>query len=239
MIQARPRRLLLCLLMSAFALGSVTRVTAEQIFFANGRSMSVKDYRIDGDIITVTLRQGGEASFDRSLVMAIRADEMPAVDEAAPAAAVVASVTALQQSARAAHAPLDSRPFADLIETVSLRHGVDPELVHAVVMAESNYQPRAKSGAGARGLMQVMPETAEDFGIKGLYDPQNNLEAGVQYLKFLLTHFDLKRAIAAYNAGPATVQKYNGIPPFEETRDYVKKVYETYTEMIRKTTAKR
>ncbi len=240
MSQARTRRLLLCLLMSAFALGSVTRVTAEQIFFANGRSMSVKDYRIDGDIITVTLRQGGEASFDKSLVTAIRADEMPAVDDAAPAAAVVApAVTAPQQSAKAVHAPLDSRPFADLIETVSLKHGIDPELVHALVMAESNYQPRAKSGAGARGLMQVMPETAEDFGIKGLYDPQNNLEAGVQYLKFLLTRFDLKRAIAAYNAGPENVRKYNGIPPFEETRDYVKRVYGTYTEMIRQTTAKR
>jgi soluble lytic murein transglycosylase-like protein len=226
--------------MSAFALGSVTRVTAEQIFFANGRSISVKDYRIDGDIITVTLRQGGEASFDKSLVTAIRADEMPAVDEPTPAAPVAAPpVAAPQQSARPVHAPLDSRPFADLIETVSLKHGVDPELVHAVVMAESNYQPRAKSGAGARGLMQVMPETAEDFGIKGLYDPQNNLEAGVQYLKFLLTHFDLPRAIAAYNAGPANVLKYNGIPPFDETRDYVRKVYGTYTEMIRKTTAKR
>jgi soluble lytic murein transglycosylase-like protein len=229
MLQARTGRLLLCLLMSAFALGSVTRVDAEQIFFANGRSMSVKDYRVDGNLITVTLRGGGEASFDKSLVTAIRADEMP--DEE-PAVAVLPA-PALLQSARAAHAPLDARPFADLIETVSLRHGVDPELVHALVQAESNYEPHAKSNVGARGLMQVMPNTARDFGIRDLYDPQNNLEAGVQYLKFLLARFDVKRAIAAYNAGPANVRKYNGIPPFEETQNYVKKVYSEYLTSFR------
>ena len=230
MLQARTRRLLLCLLMSAFAVGSVTRVNAEQIYFANGRSLSVKAYRVDGDLITVTLRRGGEASFDKALVVAIRADEMPDLEE--PAVTLVLAPAVLQ-SARAAHTPLDARPFADLIETVSLRHGVDPELVHAVVQAESHYQPYARSNVGARGLMQVMPETARDFGIGNLYDPQNNLEAGVQYLKFLLARFDVKGAIAAYNAGPATVRKYNGIPPFQETQDYVKKVYAEYLTSFR------
>jgi soluble lytic murein transglycosylase-like protein len=230
MLQARTRRLLLCLLMSAFALGSVTRVDAEQIFFANGRSMSVKDYRVDGNVITVTLHRGGEASFDKALVTAIKADEMPYAEEPT---VIVVLAPAVLQSARAAHAPLDARPFADLIETVSLKHGVDPELVHAVVQAESNYQPHAKSNVGARGLMQVMPDTAKDFGIRDLYDPQNNLEAGVQYLKFLLARFDVKRAIAAYNAGPANVRKYNGIPPFQETQNYVKKVYSGYLTSFR------
>ena len=227
MLQARTKRLALCLLMSAFALGSVTRVNAEQIFFANGRFISVKDYRVEGDFITVTLRNGGEARFEKALVADIKADELPPVEPAMPILAVAAEASLLQ-SARAAHAPLDARPFAELIEAVSLRHGVDPELVHAVVQAESNYEPRAKSHVGARGLMQVMPDTAKDFGIKNLYDPANNLEAGVQYLKFLLERFDLKRAIAAYNAGPTTVRKYRGVPPYEETRNYVKKVSETY-----------
>ena len=230
MLQARTRRLLLCLLMSAFALGSVTRVEAEQIFFANGRSLSVKDYRVDGNVSTVTLRCGGEASCDKALVTAIKADELPYAEEAT---VTVVLAPALLQSARPAHAPLDARPFADLIETVSLRHGVDPELVHAVVQAESNYQPHAKSNMGARGLMQVMPHTAKDFGIRNLYDPQNNLEAGVQYLKFLLARFDVKRAIAAYNAGPANVRKYNGVPPFQETQNYVKKVYSEYLTSFR------
>ena len=229
MVQARAKRLALCLLMSAFALGSVTRVTAEQLYFANGRSVAITDYRVEGEIITVTLRSGGEASFEASLVAEIRADEMP---PAAPAVGWMAAGALPKQSAWAAHAPLDGRPFADLIETVALKHGVDPELVHAVVQAESNYQPRAKSPVGARGLMQVMPTTAKDLGIHNLYDPHNNLEAGVQYLKFLLARFDLTRALAAYNAGPANVRKYGGIPPFAETQNYVKKVSTTYYDKL-------
>ena len=225
MLQARTKRLALCLLMSAFALGSVTRVSADQLFFANGRSMSVKDYRIDGDLITVTLRSGGQASFNKAVVSDIRPDEVPEVTEVAVVAPPAAPI---KQSARAAHAPLDSRPFADLIETVALKHGVDPNLVHAVVQAESGYRANAKSPVGARGLMQVMPATAKDMGITNLYDPHNNLEAGVQYLKFLLARFDLKRAIAAYNAGPGAVRKYKGIPPFRETQNYVKKVMKNF-----------
>ena len=76
--------------------------------------------------------------------------------------------------------------------------------------------------------MQVMPRTGEDFGIGNLYDPQANLEAGVQYLKFLLARFNLTQAIAAYNAGPESVRKYHGIPPFPETQNYVKKVLENF-----------
>ena len=224
MLQARTKRLALCLLMSAFALGSVTRVTADQLFFTNGRMMSVKDYRIEGDLVTVTLRNGGQASFDKAVVSDIKPDEMP--EEVM--AVVPAAPVAVTQSAKAAHAPLDARPFADLIDTVALKHGVDPELVHAVVQAESNYRADAKSGVGARGLMQVMPATAKDFGIRNLYDPHNNLEAGVQYLKFLLARFDMKHAIAAYNAGPGAVRKYKGIPPFRETQQYVKKVLKNY-----------
>ena len=222
MKQARTRRLVFSLLTSAIVLTSVSQINAEMIFFANGRTMSVKDYRVAGDTITVTLRHGGEASFDRSLVAYISPDEMPD-----PEATVVATVT----SATPALKPVAARPFADLIETVALKHGIDPALVHAVVQAESNYRPTAKSHVGARGLMQLMPATARDLGVnsvKTLFDPQANLEAGVQYLKFLLARFDLDHAIAAYNAGPGAVRKYGGIPPFRETQDYVKKVRALY-----------
>ena len=220
MKQARTKRLVFSLLMSAIVLGSVSQLNAEMLFFANGRSMSVKDYHIAGDIITVTMRQGGQASFDKALIARIMPDEMPIED--APRVLVTTQVV------QAALSPLAARPFADLIEAVSLKHGIDPALVHAVVQAESNYQPRAKSHVGARGLMQVMPSTAADFGIKNLFDPQNNLEAGVQYLKFLLARFDLTNAIAAYNAGPGAVRKYDGIPPFKETQNYVKKVLNNF-----------
>jgi soluble lytic murein transglycosylase-like protein len=221
MKQARTKRLVFSLLMSAIVLGSVSQLNAEILFFANGRSMSVKDYRIDGDVIVVTLRHGGQAAFDASLVSRIAPDEIPA-GAAAPTVLVTTEVV------KSAPSPLNARPFASLIESVALKHGVDPALVHAVVQAESNYQPRAKSRVGARGLMQVMPATAADFGVKNLFDPQANLEAGVQYLKFLLARFDLTDAIAAYNAGPGAVRKYDGVPPYRETQDYVKKVLKNF-----------
>jgi hypothetical protein len=228
-MQARTKRLVVCLLMSAFAVGSGTRVTAEQLYFINGRSIAISGYVIDGDTITVTLRSGGRATFHRSVVREVRPDELPPLEEET---VETAAPSLMRQSSRAAHAPLDGRPFAELIETVALRHGVDPELVHAVVLAESNYRPRATSPVGARGLMQVMPSTARDFGIRNLYDPQSNLEAGVRYLKQLLSRFDLTRALAAYNAGPANVQKYGGVPPFAETQLYVKKVSRTYYQRL-------
>jgi soluble lytic murein transglycosylase-like protein len=223
MLDARTRRLGLCLLMSAFALGSVSRVDAEVILFANGRTMSVKSYRMDGDTVTVTLRHGGEATFDKALVAEIRANELPDIEDEPKLAPIVTTQINWQN-------PIDAKPFSELIETVALKHGVDPKLVHAVVQAESNYDPRAKSNVGARGLMQVMPSTGRDFGIGNLYDPEKNLEAGVQYLKFLLERFpdSLSNVIAAYNAGPTTVRRYNGIPPYQETRQYVKKVLKNF-----------
>jgi soluble lytic murein transglycosylase-like protein len=206
------------LMLMAFMVGPASQASAEIIFFANGRWMSVKDYRVDGAVVTVTLRQGGQARFEMSKIDRIAPDEVPEVvvnpasdDHLVPIESVPIE-------------PLTPRPFSALIDTVSIKHGVSPALVHAVVQAESNYRPRAKSRVGARGLMQVMPKTAAEFGVRNLYDPLGNLEAGVQYLKFLLGRFELPLAIAAYNAGPEAVRKYGGVPPFAETQSYVAKV---------------
>ena len=97
-------------------------------------------------------------------------------------------------------------------------------------MAESGYNPRAISKKGAIGLMQVMPTTASDLGIKDLYNPEYNVDAGVRYIKKLLKQFngDLRLALAAYNAGSKKVRKYRGIPPFKSTHQYIKKVFEYY-----------
>ena len=221
MEQVRARRLVFSLLTAAMVVASVSQINAEVIFFANGRTMAVKDYRITGDKITVTLRQGGEATFDKALIARIGPSELPdrAPLETAPGTVVPRAVTR----------QLESRPFAELIETVALKHGIDPALVHAVVEAESNYRPSAQSHVGARGLMQVMPATGRDLGVKSaslLFDPHENLEAGVKYLKWLLERFNgnLTFAVAAYNAGPGAVARYRGVPPFRETQDYVKKV---------------
>jgi endonuclease YncB( thermonuclease family) len=116
-----------------------------------------------------------------------------------------------------------------MIAKVSLQYGVDPVLVRAVVRQESNWDPRATSNKGARGLMQLMPPTAGDYGVTDpdtLYDPQTNLQTGIQHLKRLLGKYpgDEQMALAAYNAGEGNVRKHGGIPPFKETQDYVKSV---------------
>jgi len=116
--------------------------------------------------------------------------------------------------------------YDTLIEETARRHEVDPALVKAIVQAESAFDPKAVSRTGARGLMQVLPETASRFAIKNLNDPRQNLKAGVLYLKHLLEIFDgnITKAVAAYNAGPNTVRRYRGVPPYRETQNYLVKV---------------
>ncbi len=120
--------------------------------------------------------------------------------------------------------------FQSIILEAANRHEVDPDLVKAVIMAESGYNPMAISKKGAIGLMQLMPATANDLGVKDLFDPERNVNAGVRYLKRLLIQFDgnIQLALAAYNAGSRKVKKYQGIPPFKSTRYYVKKVFQYY-----------
>jgi soluble lytic murein transglycosylase-like protein len=121
--------------------------------------------------------------------------------------------------------------YSPMIDDVAARTRLYPELLHAVVRAESAYNPHAVSRAGAVGLMQLMPATARRFGVTNSRDPRENLEAGARYLRHLLTMFsnNLKLALAAYNAGENAVKKYgNKIPPYPETRNYVKKVIAFY-----------
>ena len=116
------------------------------------------------------------------------------------------------------------------IKKVSAHYRVDPTLVTAVISTESNFNELAISRSGAMGLMQLMPDTATHLGVENPLDPTENIEGGVKYLRYLIERFDgdLELAIAAYNCGPTAVAKYGAIPPFGETRRYVKKVFDRY-----------
>lgn len=125
----------------------------------------------------------------------------------------------------------DIRRYQAIVETAANNHGVDKALVHAVISAESGYNPNAVSPRGASGLMQLMPETARRYGVRNIFDPTENVGGGVRYLKDLLAMFngDMRLALAGYNAGEnAVIRAGNRVPPYPETKNYVPKVMDIY-----------
>jgi soluble lytic murein transglycosylase-like protein len=124
-------------------------------------------------------------------------------------------------------------PFDKHVKEIAKRHGIEPSLVHSIILHESNYNIYAVSSKGALGLMQLMPETAEQYGVLNVFDPVQNIEGGVRYLKDLTKLYAKEKTrdrliVAAYNAGQQAVKKYNGIPPYPETRSYISHVMATY-----------
>ena len=126
-------------------------------------------------------------------------------------------------------------PFREEIVRAATRHGIDPALLAAVVKQESNFNPRARSTVGAKGLTQLMDSTAKGLGVSDPYDPAQALDGGAKFLSGLLKQFggDTSRAIAAYNAGPGAVKKFGGVPPFAETQRYVPRVLANYDSYAR------
>jgi soluble lytic murein transglycosylase-like protein len=184
---------------------------AELAYFANGRTISVKSHRIDGEALVLTLRNGGEITTDPSAIARFEPDEVPYPE---PEPEVTPTVTA--------DAPV---LYGDIIDKVAKEQDVDAKLVRAVIQVESAYQRTARSRKGAMGLMQLMPATARQYAVADPYDPASNIEAGIKHLKGLLQRLPrLELALAAYNAGEAAVQKFRGIPPYPETRDYVSRI---------------
>jgi hypothetical protein len=124
----------------------------------------------------------------------------------------------------------NAMPFGDLIHEKAKKYDVDPALVAAVIEQESKFRSGARSHVGAQGLMQLMPRTGRWMGARNLYDPAQNVDAGVKYIKYLSEKYDgnLKKTVAAYNAGEGNVARYNGVPPFRETQTYVRRVLHNY-----------
>ncbi len=144
---------------------------------------------------------------------------------------VVWSVGADAAAPSALASAAESVDLREIVREISTEHGVDPRLVDAVVRVESAYNPRAVSHKGAQGLMQLMPATADRLDVNNPFDPEQNVRGGVRELDRLIDRYsgNLQLALAAYNAGEGAVEKYRGIPPYRETRDYVARIMSLYT----------
>jgi soluble lytic murein transglycosylase-like protein len=204
-------------LAASAVLGTAVPARAELVFFASGRSMSVKGHRVEGNSLVLLLRAGGEIVCDPATIARIAPDEVPYPEPELEAAAPPAPAPPPE--------PMAPVPYAEIIDRVAKEQNVDARLVRAVIQVESAYNVRARSKKGAMGLMQLMPATARQYAVADPYDPKSNIEAGIKHLRSLLDRLpSVKLAVAAYNAGEAAVQRFRGVPPYPETRDYVAKV---------------
>src|SRR5687768_3735874 len=202
-------------LVAAFAVLTAAPAAGEIIFLSSGRTLSVKGHRYQGDSIILTLRTGGEVTCDKSIVEKVLPDEVPYPEP----------VKAADTDPVASGQTLHSTPYGEIIAAVSEAHGVDHMLVKALIQVESNYRARARSPRGAMGLMQLMPSTAREYKVRNPFDPKANIEAGIKHLKSLIDTFGgVELGLAAYNAGPGAVKRFNGVPPYRETRNYVTRI---------------
>jgi hypothetical protein len=184
------------------AMASTAR--AEYVVLRSGQRLSVTGYRHEGDKYKLQIA-GGTVEVVAEEVVSIEPEE-------------VFTPTKHNEAVNA--------PFGELIEAASAQYRVDADLITSVIAAESNFDPKAISHRNARGLMQLLPETASRLGVRDIFDPKENIDAGTRYLGELLKHYnnDLVLALAAYNAGPEKVQKFGKVPPYAETLYYVRRI---------------
>lgn len=222
-------------LVLASVLGTAAMARAELVILDDGENFKITDYAlsVNGEKVTLELFDGGRVTLSLERIERIVDDEWVPPPPPPPEAwgpPEPPLETPVQRSWRFAPDQIvPAVPYGREIFAAAARHEVHPELVAAVVRAESAFQARARSHKGARGLMQLMPATGKRFGVafRELYDPVKNIEAGTKYLDFLLERFDqdLAKVLAAYNAGEGTVDRYGGVPPYRETRAYVKRIF--------------
>jgi soluble lytic murein transglycosylase-like protein len=197
----------LLLILSALA----PAANAEYAVLRSGQRLHITGYENRGATVLLRLK-GGKIEVPASELVAIEPEDV----FTAPPPAATATLPV---------------PFADLIRAASQKYAVDQELIASVILVESNFNPRAVSPRNARGLMQLLPETAQRFAVVNVFDPAQNIDAGTRYLKELLELYkqDLRLTLAAYNAGPDRVEQFRGVPPFAETVSYVHRVTQTYS----------
>ncbi len=200
------------LLLVFFVTGLVSSASADIAVMSRGKILYIDRFERSDEDITLFLTGGGEVTVPSDLVANIVPNEIVEDQGADPA-----EVRLLPH-------------LESVIQPAAAKYGLDPNLVAAVIWAESSGDPNAVSKKGARGLMQLMPATARELGVGNVLDPEQNVEGGSHYLRQMLDEHDgdLPLALAAYNAGPDAVREYGGVPPYRETRDYVGKVMRIY-----------
>jgi hypothetical protein len=196
------------LLCGTLCFAAAPTVRAEYIALRSGQRLHVTGYQLLGDKYRLQLA-GGYVEVPQEEVVSIEPEDQFAPLPAPPAVA---------------------SPFHEIVKAAAVRYRVDEDLISSVIAAESNFDPKAISKRNARGLMQLLPETAARFGVQNIFDPQENIDAGTHYLRELLERYnnDLALALAAYNAGPERVQQFGQVPPYAETTSYVRRVKKTY-----------
>jgi soluble lytic murein transglycosylase-like protein len=214
----RLNRALIISALALLAISAAPTLRAEYVVLRSGQRLVVTGYQLLGDKYRLQLN-GGFVEIPASEVVAIEPEE------------IFTPIIVPVKSAMLANAQ-----FGQFIQSASKRFHVDADLISSVIAVESNFNPKAVSRRNARGLMQLIPDTASHVGVHNIFDPQENINGGTQYLAELLHRYDnnLILALAAYNAGPQRVQKYGAVPPFAETQSYVRRVKRTYDQ--RKTT---
>jgi len=192
---------------------------AEYVVLRSGQRLTVTSYQLDGDKYRLQVA-GGSVEIAAEEVVAIEPEEI-----FTPVAAK----------------PVVKPPYRELVEAAAARYKVDADLIISVIAVESNFDPKAASHKKARGLMQLLPETAAQLGVRNIEDPQENIDAGTRYLRDLLQKYNnnLALALAAYNAGPGRIQQYGRVPPFAETISYVRRVKRGYENNKASTVKKR
>ena len=196
---------------------------AEHVTLSNGFAMDCDHHAVVGGRMRLYL------SADESSYIALKPEEVMGIEKT-PDPQPAAHVQPQTKTAA-----LSTADLHEMLSEAGKAHNLDVDLLASVVKAESNGNSRAVSRAGARGLMQLMPSTAGELGVKDSFEPQANVRGGSTYLDSLLTkyHENLALALAAYNAGPAAVDRYHGIPPYHETRAYVARVIHEFNRRVR------
>jgi soluble lytic murein transglycosylase-like protein len=198
----------------ALTLAAAPQTRAEYLVLRSGQRLSVTGYQLVGDTYHLQLN-GGTADLPASEVVSIEPEEIFTRKLPPPPATT------------------DTKScYRNLILSAASRYRVDPDLITSIITAESNFDPHAISRRNARGLMQLLPQTATQLGVKNIFDPTENIDAGTRYLSTLLDryHNNLALTLAAYNAGPQSVERYRSVPPYRETHSYINKVSRTYAQ---------